>query len=172
VHQDFSSKKLHDSNEHLDMNFSSKHMMRQAHTSGNVTRRTGRLGFDSKRNCDTKGSVTMRRWEAVAPICRREGYSTRPSLEALQLYSESRLASVEDFTVIHEGFGEITWPGLTDVRGLCIDDIVVIEDKAVEVYPESSERQGCDFYPSIGLGLNKPALVTLHNCGYLCSVQK
>lgn len=98
--------------------------------------------------------------------CSREGYSTRPSLESLRSYSDSRLAAVQDFTVIREGFGEITWPGFTDVRGLSVDDTVIIEDKAVEVYPQRGERGSGEGAVPFGTGLNKPAVVTLYNCGY------
>lgn len=96
---------------------------------------------------------------ALVPRCSAEGFSTRPSIEALQSYSESRLAAVEDFTVIREGYGEVTWPGLTDVRGLNVDEVVKIEDKSIEVYPSS-----VGVVPELGVGLNKPALVTLLNC--------
>lgn len=134
-------------------------------TCGSLTRRTGRLGLNAMPSASNDGILTKRRWEAIAPICTREGYSTKPSMETLRSYTESRLAAVEDFTVIREGFGEITWPGLTDVRGLSIDDVVVIEDKAVEVYPETCADGSPQEYPPVGVGLNKPALVTLYNCG-------
>lgn len=130
-----------------------------------LTRRTGRLGLASVALSGNDAALTKRRWEAIAPLCTREGYSTKPTMETLKSYTESRLAAVEDFTVIHEGFGEITWPGLTDVRGLSIDDVVIIEDKAVEVYPETCLDGSPQDYPPIGVGLNKPALITLYNCG-------
>jgi hypothetical protein len=123
--------------------------------SPSLTRRTGRIG-------NLLGDKTLKkRYNSNSFLkCTREGYSTRPSLETLQSYSDSRLAAVEDFTICHEMYGEITWPGLTDVRGISIDDDVIIEDRAVEVYPSKEEPP-----VPIGVGLNKPALVTLYNCG-------
>ncbi|XP_053992283.1 nuclear pore complex protein Nup98-Nup96-like isoform X2 [Hylaeus volcanicus] len=120
-----------------------------------ITRRTGRI-------TNLLGEKTFKKHYNRNSFlkCTREGYSTRPSLETLQSYSDTRLAAVEDFTICHEMYGEITWPGLTDIRGISIDDDVIIEDRAVEVYPFKEEPP-----VPIGEGLNKPALVTLYNCG-------
>lgn len=102
----------------------------------------------------------------AAPKCTIPGYSTKPLIETLQGYNENRLAVVEDFTVVHDGFGEVTWPGLTDVRDLNIDEAVKIENKAIEVYPASYTEKTGNGVPDVGVGLNKPALVTLLNCKY------
>lgn len=125
------------------------------------TRCTGRVALGAS---ETSAVST----QSVCPVeCTREGYTTRPSLETLSSYPEWRLAAVEDFTVLREGYGEITWPGLTDVRGLSVDNSVIIEDKAVEVYPEKerSDADGNCVAIPVGVGLNKLALVTLYNCG-------
>lgn len=110
------------------------------------------------------GFVLRGRNNATTPICTREGYWTKPSIEALASYSDNRLSTVEDFTVIRDGFGEVVWPGLTDVRGLNVDQVVEISDKSIEVYPEGyTERTGHEV-PEVGVGLNKTALITLLNC--------
>ncbi|XP_055388782.1 uncharacterized protein LOC129617695 [Condylostylus longicornis] len=102
--------------------------------------------------------------ESLVPKCTLEGYSTKPSIETLQSYNGSRLSTVEDFTVIRDGYGEVTWPGLTDVRGLNVDLVVKIEDKAIEVYPSNYTEITGNSVPEIGVGLNRTALVTLLNC--------
>lgn len=123
-------------------------------------RLTGRMALGRKREEEEE------RRRRLVLTCTREGYSTRPTIETLSAYSEARLAAVEDFTVYREGYGEITWPGLTDVRGLNVDDAVLIEDKAVEVYPdEYLKAAGFEGPPPVGVGLNKPAIVTLFGCG-------
>jgi hypothetical protein len=43
--------------------------------------------------------------------------------------TDQELASVTNFKVIRDGFGEIQWEGRTDVRGLNLDELVFIEKK-------------------------------------------
>ena len=49
----------------------------------------------------------------------------------------------------------------TDVRGLNLDKIVDFRARSVEVYPS-----GYPNAPSVGSGLNKPALVTLYGISH------
>jgi hypothetical protein len=46
----------------------------------------------------------------------------------------------------------------TDVRGLDIDNLVILRPKEVIVYPDQERK------PPIGEELNKPAIITLYNC--------
>lgn len=56
-------------------------------------------------------------------------YITQPGISLLQRMSDDELAEVSNFMVIRDGYGEIKWEGKTDVRGLDLDELVVIERK-------------------------------------------
>jgi nuclear pore complex protein Nup98-Nup96 len=94
----------------------------------------------------------------AAPLLTRPKYYTIPSISKLRKMSGQDLSQVEDFVVGHDDFGEILWPGYTDVRGLCLDDIVIFKEAELEVYPNPALK------PQTGLGLNKPAIITLKRC--------
>ena len=55
--------------------------------------------------------------------------------------------------------GRIEWEGDTDVRSLDLDSLIIIEKKSVEVYADVPEEEK----PPVGKGLNKPAIILLHN---------
>ncbi|EER18968.1 nucleoporin, putative [Perkinsus marinus ATCC 50983] len=80
----------------------------------------------------------------------------RPSLDALSLMSEAELARVDNLAIGHYSYGKITWPGLTDVRYLSVDDTVKFTASGVVVFLDDSVR------PPVGKGLNKPAVVELY----------
>ncbi len=61
-----------------------------------------------------------------APTLRAEGYTCRPSIDALAAMSDDELAAVENFTVVCS-HGRITWPGKSDLRGLDLASIVRFE---------------------------------------------
>ena len=63
--------------------------------------------------------------------------------------------NVENFTIGRTGYGNIFFPGLTNVKGMNFDDIVFFRHKEVIVYPDDSNK------PDLGQGLNKKAQVTL-----------
>jgi nuclear pore complex protein Nup98-Nup96 len=93
--------------------------------------------------------------QALRPVSRRSDYYTKPSIEMLASLSEDDLARVDNFEVGRFGYGKITWPGLTDLRGLDLDAIIDIEYKKVAVYPGNTA-------PPVGAGLNKTAVVELN----------
>eukprot|EP00638_Chattonella_subsalsa_P022633 CAMPEP_0117885928 /NCGR_PEP_ID=MMETSP0950-20121206/19999_1 /TAXON_ID=44440 /ORGANISM="Chattonella subsalsa, Strain CCMP2191" /LENGTH=605 /DNA_ID=CAMNT_0005743043 /DNA_START=37 /DNA_END=1854 /DNA_ORIENTATION=+ len=98
--------------------------------------------------------------EVLMPVkLTRPGYTCLPSIERLTVMTPEEQSQVKNFTVLRYNFGEITWPGETDIRGLDLDELVEIGDKVVEVYhrTEPSEK------PSHGNGLNKPATIRLEN---------
>ena len=97
--------------------------------------------------------------EDLAPVLKRPGYFTSPDINVLQHMSEEELARVKNFTVFRPNVGKIEWAGETDVRFLNLDEIVKIEHKEVFVYEESATISP----PEVGVGLNKPAVVTLCN---------
>lgn len=69
--------------------------------------------------------------------------------------SEAQLKVIDNFEVCRRGLGSIKWPGITDVRGLDLDQIISIDEGTVTVYPDSSPQ------PPIGTGLNKAAVISL-----------
>ncbi len=62
---------------------------------------------------------------------------------------------VENFTVGRNGYGNVFFPGVTNVAGLNLDEIVFIRHKEVIVYPDDNKK------PPLGEGLNKKAQITL-----------
>ena len=60
---------------------------------------------------------------------------------------------VENFTVGRTGYGNIFFPGVTNVAGLNLDEIVFIRHKEVIVYPDDGKK------PRLGEGLNRRAQV-------------
>ena len=98
------------------------------------------------------------------PKLTKEGYSTIPSIEELSRMSDRDLAMVENFTVTNQ-YGKIEFEGKTDVRGVDLDELVVIYNKNVEVYPEDKFPTD-SAKPIKGEKLNKPAMITLYNCTF------
>jgi len=86
------------------------------------------------------------------------GYFTIPSIDKIKVMSPSQMAAIPDFTIGHNEYGSIKWSGVTDVRGLDLDEIVRFEPSSVEIYPDGTEKA------KEGVGLNKTAIVTLKNC--------
>ena len=87
---------------------------------------------------------------------RRAGYYTIPSMSELSTMvdAEGNL-NVENFTIGRQGYGNIFFPGMTNIKGMNFDDIVFFRHKEVIVYPDDSKK------PELGQGLNKKAQVTL-----------
>lgn len=102
-------------------------------------------------------------WEY--PILRREGYYMRPDHYVMREMEGTELAAVRDFTVGKEGDGEVCWEGETDVRGLDLDERVLIGRDLngvpfVQVYPPEVYL---NVLPPEGVELNKRARVSLFN---------
>ena len=76
--------------------------------------------------------------------------------------NDDELRHVRNFTITRDGFGRIEWEGETDVLGLNFDQLVCIEAKEVQVYPEENGGGGGGVVKDPeGEKLNKPAVVTL-----------
>ncbi|CAH9069669.1 unnamed protein product [Cuscuta europaea] len=92
------------------------------------------------------------------PTLHSADYFTIPCLSELAFLESSRpgyCSRVVDFTVGRIGYGCIRFIGETDIRGLDLDDIVKFRKHEVVVYEDESLK------PAVGMGLNKPAEVTL-----------
>ncbi|KAH3759909.1 nucleoporin 98 [Pelomyxa schiedti] len=95
-----------------------------------------------------------------APSLSKPGYSTIPHLNSLKGMSDEELSRVENFSVLCEGVGQVTFLGPTDLRNVDIDSAVQFGHMSLTVYPNN--KYGSE--PPVGQGLNKPAEVTLYNC--------
>ncbi|XP_059303513.1 nuclear pore complex protein NUP96 [Lycium ferocissimum] len=96
--------------------------------------------------------------EAVLPTLRSPDYFTEPCLSELairELMSPRYCSKVVNFTVGRFGYGFVKFSGETDVRGLDLDRIVKFRRHEVIVYEDENDK------PAVGVGLNKPAEVTL-----------
>ncbi|XP_041462451.1 nuclear pore complex protein Nup98-Nup96-like isoform X3 [Lytechinus variegatus] len=89
-------------------------------------------------------------------VLRRTGYYTIPTLRELaDLTDDDGNCFVDDFTVGRERYGSVFFPGMTNVKGLNLDDIVHFRRKEITIYPDDTCK------PNVGTGLNKKAEVTL-----------
>jgi nuclear pore complex protein Nup98-Nup96 len=93
----------------------------------------------------------------VRPVALQPALEVEPDLSRL---NEAQLANVEELTVRRAGVGQLTFHGVTDCRGLDLNDIVRLEVGEVLVYPDASQA----VKPRPGDGLNKSATVTMFQC--------
>ncbi|KAL4202914.1 hypothetical protein AMTRI_Chr02g223650 [Amborella trichopoda] len=98
--------------------------------------------------------------EALMPKLRHPDYYTEPKIQELAAKERAEpgfCRKVKDFVVGRKGYGWIRFFGETDVRGLDLESIVQFNKCEVVVYMDESKK------PPVGLGLNKPAEITLLN---------
>ncbi|XP_022250007.1 nuclear pore complex protein Nup98-Nup96-like isoform X2 [Limulus polyphemus] len=89
-------------------------------------------------------------------VLKRPGYYTIPSLEELATMTDEKgNCIVENFTIGRESYGNVFFPGTTNVSGLNLDELVHFRRKEITVYPDDENK------PPLGEGLNKKAQVTL-----------
>merc|ERR1719199_869485 len=93
----------------------------------------------------------------IRPVALQPALEVEPDLSRL---NEAQLANVEELTVRRAGVGQLTFHGVTDCRGLNLNDIVRLEVGEVLVYPDASHA----VKPRPGDGLNKSATVTMFQC--------
>ena len=91
------------------------------------------------------------------PKLGKTGYYTKPGLEELGKMSSGELKRVKGFTVGSDD-GKVEFEGETDVEDLELDSIIIIEPRAVVIYPEGTVK------PGINQKLNKSAVITLYRC--------
>ena len=124
---------------------------------------TGDAPLHSQQKKDSKRERTF---VNPYPILKRRDYFTVPSMEILNAMTEEELMNVVDFTVGHYEYGELQWPGVTDVRGLDLDKLVVFKRHVVQVYDDSlvgsPDTDGLPYAkPPQGCELNKDTIVSL-----------
>lgn len=89
-------------------------------------------------------------------VLRRTGYYTIPPLQELAtMVDENGNCIVENFTIGREGYGNVFFPGETNVAGLNLDEIVHFRRKEITIYPDDDNK------PPVGEGLNRQAQITL-----------
>lgn len=92
----------------------------------------------------------------IGVVLTRPGYYTIPSVdEMVKMMDSDGNCNVENFTVGHEKYGKVCFPGITNVAGLNLDEIVHFRPKEITVYPDDDDK------PPVGEGLNRKAEVTL-----------
>ena len=85
---------------------------------------------------------------------KRFGYYSIPDVKDLLLDDQGN-CMVTDFTIGREAFGKIVFPGVVNVAGLNLDEIVFIRHKEVVLYPNEEKK------PAFGEGLNRKATITV-----------
>lgn len=119
---------------------------------------TGHQVADNQSEISTTSSSSAVGQHPAGIILERPGYFTIPSMQDLASIYDPKTSEclVENFSIGRVDYGCITFPGLTNVSGINLDEIVHIRRKEVHVYPDESRK------PSVGQGLNKTAEITLH----------
>lgn len=87
-------------------------------------------------------------------------YQTIPNMMLISRMKYRELENVKDFT-IYDNNARITFPGVTNLCGLNIDEIVSIKFQYVSIYKENPEIK-----PEVGFGLNKQAIIELFHVDY------
>ncbi|XP_052182863.1 nuclear pore complex protein NUP96 [Diospyros lotus] len=116
-------------------------------------RRTSPTNISSSSSCQVLSEIC-----ASLPTLKSSDFFTKPSLIELatrELINPGYCCQVKDFTVGRVGYGCVKFMGETDVRQLCLDQIIKFNRHEVVVYEDESTK------PVIGQGLNKLAEVTL-----------
>ncbi|KAJ6238712.1 nuclear pore complex protein nup98-nup96 [Anaeramoeba flamelloides] len=88
----------------------------------------------------------------------KKDYYTVPSAKKLLLMNYDQLTQIKDLIIGRVGYGEVMFPGTTNIVDLHLEEIIIFNQTQIIVYPDVSKR------PSPGKGLNKPAKIILKNC--------
>lgn len=92
---------------------------------------------------------------AKIQLKRSQYYTMPPFSELASITDNNGDCVVENFVIGRAGYGNIFFPGMTNIAGMNFDELVIFRHKEVFVYPDDSAK------PIVGEGLNKKAQVTL-----------
>ncbi|XP_018644180.1 nucleoporin 145 (S59 family) [Schistosoma mansoni] len=110
--------------------------------------------WDQLNYCKPNNTTTL---NPSGVILTKPGYYTLPTLDELAEMVTDEKCLVEDFVIGRRLYGHILFPGITDVYGLNLDNIVHIRRREVVVYPDDEKK------PPVGTSLNKRAEVCLES---------
>lgn len=102
--------------------------------------------------------------EALMPKLRHSDYYVQPRVQELAAKERAEpgyCRRVKGFVVGRHGYGFVKFLGETDVRGLDLESIIQFNRCEVLVYMDESKK------PPPGVGLNKPAEITLLNVKFV-----
>ncbi|KAI5075360.1 hypothetical protein GOP47_0009436 [Adiantum capillus-veneris] len=102
--------------------------------------------------------------EALMPKLRHSDYYVKPRVQELAAKERAEpgyCRRVKGFEVGRQGYGLVRFLGETDVRGLDLESIIQFNRCEVLVYMDETKK------PPPGVGLNKPAEITLLNVKYI-----
>uniref|UniRef100_A0A1B0D922 Nuclear pore complex protein Nup98-Nup96 n=1 Tax=Phlebotomus papatasi TaxID=29031 RepID=A0A1B0D922_PHLPP len=117
---------------------------------------TGKASFRGETSDGEDMLLTTSEPHPTGIVLRRSGYYTIPSLDELQNYlKEDGTCIVPNFTVGRERYGNVFFDEEMDVAGVNLDETVFFRHKEVVIYALDEQK------PPIGMGLNRPAQVTL-----------
>lgn len=91
----------------------------------------------------------------LVPKLTKKGYETKPPYHEICRMKKSELGKIQNFTIENE-YGKIMFQNDTNIIGLNLDDIVEINNRSIDLYPDEVQR------PAVGKGLNKPAIMTFY----------
>ncbi|KAJ6232996.1 nuclear pore complex protein nup98-nup96 [Anaeramoeba flamelloides] len=91
-------------------------------------------------------------------IFTKKDYYTIPPSRKLLTMSVNQLSKIEDLVIGRKCYGEVMFPGITDINNLNLEDIVFFYQTQIIVYPDVTKK------PKPGEGLNKRARILLQNC--------
>ncbi|KAI3387396.1 hypothetical protein SNEBB_001074 [Seison nebaliae] len=91
----------------------------------------------------------------------RKEYSIIPDGKQLNRLTNKETLDcfVENFIIKHHTYGQVKFLGMVNLKDLDLDVIVKIDHRSVSLYT----NQDLVRKPEVGEGLNRPAIVTLHN---------
>lgn len=124
--------------------------------------RPGGAGIARERNAGEMPPASARRRSTSKKLWRPDlgGLKVLPDL---WMMSQAELTRVRELSISRRGVGAVTFHGLTDCRefaapGGQLTELVALKPGEVVVYPDQAKK------PPVGVGLNKPATITLYGC--------
>ena len=71
--------------------------------------------------------------------------------------TQTQLTEVRNFMIEFRGVGKLVFPGITNLHGVQLDEVVVVKGQKFSLYPKKKLR------PPLNEGLNKQVVVTMYN---------